>query len=381
MMFKINFDLNKYDFNLIILICICIIFGSFMVFSSSNIMAELRWASPYKLFLKQMLWITVGFILMFITSFLINHNFYKKYAKWIYLFSLISVIAVLFIGISRSGAKRWLGIGCFSVQPSELAKIATIVTTANFISRKKNLIKESKALIVFLSTILLIVFPIALEPDLGTPILIGSVCFAMLFCAGIKIKVVFIGCITTLIFITEEIIRKPYRLIRFKDYIASFINIDMSSYQVRQSLNALGSGGFFGKGLGKSEMKLMYLPEAHTDFIFPIIGEELGFIGTSIVLAFFMYLFLRGIKMSKYMPDIFSQYLCLGITFLIVFQAIINISVATGVFPAKGLPLPFISFGGTSLIITMVAAGILINLSQYERKTKKYRMINYITSL
>lgn len=368
MMFKI--DLNKYDFNLIILIFICIIFGSFMVFSSSNIMAELRWASPYKLFLKQMLWITVGFILMFITSFLISYNFYKKYTKWIYLFSLISVIAVLFLGTSRLGAKRWLGIGYFSVQPSELAKIATILTTASFISRKKKLIKESKALVVLLFTILIIVFPIALEPDLGTPILIGGACFAMLFCAGIKIRVVFTGFITTLIFVTEEIIRKPYRLIRFKDYIDSFINIDMSSYQVKQSLNALGSGGFFGKGLGKSEIKLMYLPEAHTDFIFPIIGEELGFLGTGIVLAFFMYLFFRGIKMSKYMPDIFSQYLCLGITFLIVFQAIINISVATGVFPAKGLPLPFISFGGTSLIITMAAAGILINLSQYERKTK-----------
>jgi len=360
-MFKIDF--NKYDFNLIVVICMCVIFGSFMVFSSSNIMAELRWANPYKLFLKQMLWITVGFILMFITSFFVNHNFYKKYAKWIYLFSLILVIAVLFLGSSRLGAKRWLEIGYFSIQPSELAKIAVILITANSISRKKNLI-------VLLFTILLIVFPITIEPDLGTPVLIGSVCFAMLFCAGIKMKIVFNGCIAIFIFIIEEIIRKPYRLIRFKDYIASFVHIDMSSYQVRQSLNALGSGGFFGKGLGKSEMKLMYLPEAHTDFIFPIIGEELGFIGTSIILAFFIYLFLKGMKMSKYMPDIFSQYLCLGITFLIVFQAIINISVATGVLPAKGLPLPFISFGGTSLVITMAATGILINLSQYERKMK-----------
>ncbi|MDR1400973.1 MAG: putative lipid II flippase FtsW [Endomicrobium sp.] len=367
-MFKIDF--KKYDSGLIIVICICTIFGSFMVFSSSNIMAELRWASPYKFFLKQLLWIAIGFILMFITSFLISYNFYKKYSKWIYLFSLILIIIVLFAGTSRSGAKRWLTTGYFSLQPSELAKIATILITANFISKKK-IIKKLKASIVSVFAILLMVFPIAMEPDLGTPILIAGVCSAMLFCAEIKMKFVFTGCTVMLIFIIEEIIRKPYRRVRFKDYIASFINIDMSSYQVRQSINALGSGGFFGKGLGKSEIKLMYLPEAHTDFIFPIIGEELGFIGTSIVLVFFMYLFFKGVKMSKHMPDIFSQYLCLGITFLIVFQAIINISAATGVFPAKGLPLPFISFGGTSLIMIMAAAGILINLSQYEVKQKK----------
>jgi cell division protein FtsW len=210
--------------------------------------------------------------------------------------------------------------------------------------------------------------PIAAEPDLGTPILIAGVCFAMLFCAGIKMKAVLASGIGASLLIAEEIIRKPYRLTRFKDYIASFTNIDASSYQVKQSLNALGSGGIFGKGPGKSEMKLMFLPEAHTDFIFPIIGEELGFMGSCAVIVFFIYLFLKGIKMSKNMPDTFSQYLCLGITFIIVFQAIINLSVATGIFPAKGLPLPFISFGGTSLVITMAAAGILINLSQYSKR-------------
>jgi len=341
-----------------------------MVFSSSAIMAEVRWESPYKFFSRQMVGIIVGFTSMFITSFLIDYKFYKKYAKWIYLFSLILVVAVLFAGTSRLGAKRWLEISHFTVQPSELIKIAMVVTIAEFISRKKKIIKEWKTLIAPVFIISIAILPIILEPDLGTPILIVGVCSAMLFCAEIKMKIVFIGCATTLLFITEEIIRKPYRFVRFKDYIASFVNINMSSYQVKQSLNALGSGGFLGKGLGKSEIKLMYLPEAHSDFIFPIIGEELGFLGTGLVVAFFIYLFLKGIRMSKYMPDIFSQYLCLGITFLIVFQAIINISVATGLFPAKGLPLPFISFGGTSLITTMAAAGILINLSQYERKTK-----------
>jgi cell division protein FtsW len=277
---------------------------------------------------------------------------------------------VLFVGISRSGAKRWLNLGYFNIQPSEIIKFTTIIITSNFIS-KKNSIKNLKRLTSFTLIILIITLPIVFEPDLGTPILIILVCFAMLFCAGIKIKIVLLGFTIMFAFLIEEIIRKPYRLIRLKNYIESFININMSSYQIRQSLNAFGSGGFFGKGPGKSEIKLMYLPEAHTDFIFPIIGEEFGFLGTSIVILFFIYLLLKGIKISKHAPDTFSKYLCLGITFSIVFQAIINISTTIGILPTKGMPLPFISFGGTSIIMTMAISGILINLSQY--KTKKMK--------
>jgi cell division protein FtsW len=367
-MFKIDF--GKYDFTLIVAVCMCIVFGSFMIFSSSAVMADVKWTSPYKFFLRQILWVAFGFAAMFVTSFLINYRFYKKHAKWIYLFALLLVIMVLFVGVLRLGAKRWLHIGPFTLQPSELAKIAVVIAIADFVSRKKALVEKWEGLIAPGFIILLMLFPIAIEPDLGTPILVSVVCFAMLFCAGMKRNAVFASGFATVLLTAEEIMRKSYRITRVKCYLASFVNIDVSSYQVNHSLNALGSGGFFGKGLGKSEMKLMYLPEAHTDFIFPIIGEELGFLGAISVVGFFMYLFFKGIKMSKDMPDVFSQYLCLGITFLIVFQAIINISVATGVFPAKGLPLPFISFGGTSLIITMATSGILINLSQYERRKK-----------
>ncbi|MDR2395200.1 MAG: putative lipid II flippase FtsW [Endomicrobium sp.] len=365
-MFKIDFA--KYDYILMIIICICIIFGSFMVFSSSVVMADIRWASPYKFFIKQVLWVCLGFVAMFITSFLIDYKFYQKYSKIIYFLTLVFVVIVLFVGVSRLGAKRWLSISFFTVQPSEIAKVSMIIIIADFISRKKDLMDKWIALLAPSVIILLMLVPIALEPDLGTPILIAGVCFTMLFCAGIKIKAILLGLVSIMILMAEEIVRKPYRLVRFKDYVASFINIDASSYQVKQSLNALGSGGFFGKGIGKSQLKLMYLPEVHTDFIFPVIGEELGFVGSSFVIIFFMYIFFKGLKMSKYMPDTFTKYLCLGITCLIVFQAIINLSVTTGVFPAKGVPLPFISFGGTSLVSNMAAAGILINLSQYSKR-------------
>lgn len=362
-----NIDFKKYDYTLMLIICMSIIFGSFMIFSSSVIMADVRWANPYRFFTKQLLWIFIGFIAMFITSFYVNYKFYQKYSKMIYLVTLLSVILVLFVGVSRLGAKRWLSMANFTVQPSEFAKISVVIVLADFISRKKKLISAWSGLVTPGVLLLLMLIPIALEPDLGTPILVSGVFFAMLFCAGVNLKAVLLCSVSLIFLVLEEIVRKPYRLSRLKSYLASFINIDASAYQVKQSLNALGSGGIFGKGIGRSEMKLMYLPESHTDFIFPIIGEELGFIGASAVIVFYLYIFLKGLKMSKYMPDTFAKYLCLGITLLIVFQAIINLSVTTGLFPAKGLPLPFISFGGTSLVINMASIGILINLSQYSK--------------
>jgi cell division protein FtsW len=361
-------DLKKYDLQFMFAVSAAVIFGVFMVFSSSTIKADVTLGKPYLFFLKQLIWVAVGFIAMLCTSFFINYSIYKKYAKFIYIAALLAVIGVLIFGVTRGGAKRWFNFGFFTFQPSEIAKIASVVIMADFIDRKKSLLTRWDGLVAPLAFLSLIVIPIAVEPDLGTPVLIAGACFGMLFCAGIKIKAVFALSGAGLLFVAEEIIRKPYRLARFRDYMNSFINIDAASYQVKQSLYALGSGGFFGKGLGKSEMKMMYLPEAHTDFIFPIIGEELGFVGATAVVSFFLYFFLKGIKISKNAPDDFSSYLALGITFLIVFQALINLSVAAGVFPAKGLSLPFISFGGTSLVITMAVAGILINLSQYAKK-------------
>ncbi|MCL1972600.1 MAG: putative lipid II flippase FtsW [Endomicrobia bacterium] len=365
-----NIDFKKYDYSLIFIVALAVVFGAMMVFSSSVIMADVRWSSPYMFFLKQMIWVAVGFVAMAITTFFIDYKFYRKYAKIIYIIALIAVVAVLIFGVTRGGAKRWFYFGFFTFQPSEIAKIAMVIIMADFVERKKDLIGEWQGLVAPVVFLLLIIVPIALEPDLGTPILISSVCFALLLCAGLRLKAVLAGAGAGALLIIAEIARKPYRLARMRDYFDSIINIDAASYQVKQSLYALGSGGFFGKGLGKSEMKLMYLPEAHTDFIFPIIGEELGFIGAAFVIAFFIYIFFKGINISKHAPDTFAEYLALGITFLIVFQALINLSVATGVFPAKGLPLPFISFGGTSLVINMAAIGILINLSQYKKDRK-----------
>jgi cell division protein FtsW len=331
-------------------------------------MAYIKWNKPYKFFIKQIFCIIIGFVAMFITSFLIDCKFYKKNIKFIYLLSLILVICVLFIGVSQSGSKRWLNMIFFTIQPSEFAKISVVLIMSNFISKGKAILKSKKTFTVLMIEVFLILIPIIMEPDLGTPILILITCFAMMFYVGVNKRKMLLVSIFVILLIMEETIRKPYRLIRFKNFFLSFININLSSYQIKQSINAVGSGGFFGKGLGKSEMKFMYIPESHTDFIFSVIGEELGFIGVNLVLLFFVYFFLKGIKISKSTPDIFLKYLCLGITFIIVFQAIINISVTIGILPTKGLTLPFISFGGTSIVTNMMITGILINLSQYTKK-------------
>ncbi|AKL97679.1 putative lipid II flippase FtsW [Endomicrobium proavitum] len=362
-------DFAKYDFSLIAFTSLAVIFGAFMVFSSSAIMADARGASPFMFFLKQLLWLVFGFAAMFITAFVINYKFYQKYAKWIYLVAFIFLIAVLIFGVTRGGAKRWLHLGFFTFQPSELAKFASVAIMASFIAKKKEFIAQWEGLVVPIAMLLIMIVPIFLEKDLGTPILIASVCIAMLVCAGIKIQAIAASAAIGIVAVAAAIMKVEYRRTRFIDYLNSFINIDAAAYQVKHALYAFGSGGFFGKGLGKSELKMMYLPEAHTDFIFPVIGEELGFLfGALPIMAFFIFIFLKGIKISKNAPDDFARYLALGITFLIVFQALINMSVATGNFPAKGLPLPFISFGGTSIVITMAVSGILINLSQYSKR-------------
>jgi cell division protein FtsW len=369
----LNINFRKYDSSLLFVVCLYILFGLLMVFSSSFIIADVRWANPYKFFIKQLLWVTLGFISMFLTIFFINYKVYQKFTKQIFIFTFFLVIAVLFVGKTHLGAKRWIEIWYLTLQPSELAKIAVVISISDFISRKKILLNKYKGLIAPIIFITIMIIPIIVEPDLGTPLLILLVSITMLFCAGITLQSILVSIMSILCFGCIEIIKKPYRFARLKNYIISFSNMDYSSYQLKQSLNALGAGGLFGKGLGKSTIKLLYLPEAHSDFIFPIIGEELGFIGSLIVILFFLYLFIKGITMSKRMPDLFSSYLCLGITLLIVFQALINFFVTTGIVPTKGLPLPFISSGGTSLILNMVAVGILINLSQY--KSTVYRKI------
>lgn len=357
---------GHFDYPLLFITAVLVIIGTVMVFSSSVIMAEARWKAPYLFVTKHIIWVIIGSAAMFFAS---NFNYKKlsKYSRWLLLAAVILLIAVLFLGPARGGAKRWLVVGPINFQPSEFAKLAVVLVLADYLDRKKSKLRKWGGLMPPLLVIGLTCGLIALEPDLGTPIIISAVGFCLIFIAGGELKHLLLIAAGFAGLVAEEIFRKPYRLHRVKDFIASWGDINSVSYQLNQSMLALGAGGFFGKGLAESQMKRLYLPEPHTDFIFPIIGEELGFAGTVFVITLFMFFSWRGWRISRQSTDYFGSLLALGITLLISMQALMNMAVACGLMPTKGLPLPFISFGGTALVFNMIGAGILLNISK--RKT------------
>ncbi|MCX5781579.1 MAG: putative lipid II flippase FtsW [Elusimicrobia bacterium] len=355
--------LYRIDGWLLIIIGALVFIGTIMVFSSSVIMAEIRWQAPYSFFIKQIMWVIIGsFALIFMSQY--DYKNIQKFARILLILSIICLIAVLLIGSEKGGAKRWFRFGFMSFQPSELAKIAVIIALADYFDRKKSKINKISGILPVFPMIFLPVGLIFIEPDLGIPIIIVTVGFLLMYAAGAKFSHVFGSFIIFIPVVIFEVLRKPYRLERLKHFFSSWSGIESTTYQISQSIMALGSGGFWGKGLAASQMKLFHLPEPHTDFIFPIIGEELGFIGTSFLIFLFMVFAWRGYLISKNSQDFFGALLALGITWLIVFQAFFNIGVAVGILPAKGLPLPFVSFGGTSLLLNLACVGILLNISK-----------------
>ncbi|MDR3049121.1 MAG: putative lipid II flippase FtsW [Elusimicrobiota bacterium] len=405
---KINFktimqvNFKQYDLYLALSVAGLVVFSVIMMFSASAVMPANPNEPLYADFFNHLEKVVLGFAVMFFTAFKIDYRLYQEYAKNLYIAAVIILILVLIMGHSSHGATRWLDLKIFTIQPSEFVKLITIIFVSDFINRKKHLLQDAKTIRKLAGLIILgILLPIFLENDLGTPILISLVCIAMLFCAGISIKKLAVLIPVSFLVVIGAIVTKPHRLSRIKGYLSYIVNMDAllqakelapSLYQIKRSIQSLGSGGFFGKGLGNSDLKESYLPEAYTDFIFPIIGEEFGFLGSLILTTVFVVILIRGFKISKnarnthytygeifylettkfYGNDSrapFGEYLALGITLLLIFQVIINLAVAAGLFPTKGLVLPFISFGGTAMITNMAMAGILLNIS----KTKKSR--------
>ncbi|MFH1369331.1 MAG: putative lipid II flippase FtsW [Elusimicrobiota bacterium] len=360
---KKNETRDNMDFPLLFCAAILLIIGTLMVFSSTIIMAEAKWKTPYIFVIKQVVWLSIGSAALY---FFANYDYSKlqRLSKPVLIAAVLLLVAVLVIGSERGGAKRWLAWGPVSFQPSEIAKLAIVIALADYLDRKKSRLKQFKGIWPPLATVGFVCVLIGLEPDLGSPILICLTCLGLLYMAGASLKYI-IG--ATLIFAPAavlEIYRKPYRLERIKSFFQSWGDIRSVQYQLDQSLVALGSGGFFGKGLAKGQMKLLHVPEAHTDFIFPIIGEELGFIGSIVIIGMFLFIAWRGMQISMKSRDFFGGLLAMGITLAIVLQAMINIGVSCGIFPTKGLPLPFVSFGGTALVVNMAEIGILLNISR-----------------
>jgi len=345
---------------------ILLMFGVVMVYSSSAIYASQVFGDGMFYLRRHLLGLVLG-VALGVFVMLIDCDFIKKYARHILFFSMILLVIALIPGVGKSagGAKRWISLGLFNIQPSEIAKIAVLIYLADFIERHEHRMTDLfygyiPPMIVIGAVMLLIV----VEPDLGTTITIGTIGLVLLFISGVRLKYIFFTACSAIPFIWYLVFSVPYRRKRILAFINPWMDEKGVGFQIIQSFLALGSGGLFGVGLGQAKQKLFYLPAAHTDFIFSIIGEELGFIGTFSVLLLFFVLIWQGARAAFKVEDVFRKTLIFGVVFTIAIEVIINVGVSTGIVPTKGLPLPFLSYGGTSLVIHMVAVALLLNATR-----------------
>lgn len=299
----------------------------------------------------------------------INYKFWRKYSFWIFLGSIILTASVFIpnLGWSHLGAERWIEIGSFRFQPVEFLKFGFIIYFASFLSWAKDKVKDFKFSILPLSILLTIIAIILFnQPDTKSFILIAITGIAMLFISGVSIKwITFLG-VSSVIVLSLLVYFTPYLQNRVKTFINPSQDPQGSSYQIQQSLIAIGSGGIFGRGYGQSIQKFTYLPEPQGDSIFAVLGEELGFVGSVTIIILYLLFTLRGLRIANNSPDLFSRLLVSGIVIMIISQSFLNIASITGVFPLTGVPLPFMSHGGTSLMIYLVAIGIVFQISKYQ---------------
>jgi len=336
-----------------------------MIYSSSAFYAEKNFGSPYYFIIRQLLALGIGIVMLRIAIKLPYEN-YKKLTPLLMIVTLIFMLIVLIPGIGRQvgNARRWIRFFGIGFQPSEILKLTLIIWVAGFLNRKKELLGYfSRGLLPSFIVTGIFCFLLLLQPDFGTAILICITLLLMIFTAGGK-TFHMVGSLAGITAIGSFLIfSKAYRLRRVTGFLDPWSDPLDSGFQLVQSFIAFGTGGIFGRNLGNSRQKLFFLPEGHTDFIFSILAEETGFVGTLIVLVLFSLLMLKGLEISLNCPEDFGRNLALGITSLIFLQAVFHIGVVIGLLPTKGIPLPFISYGGSSLVLCMFMVGILINIS------------------
>ena len=361
---------SSFDYSVFFTVILLVLFGIIMIFSASSYVAATRSEYNHDMFLflkKQVFAVGLGFILMMFTANL-NYRKLKRFAFWLYCVANFLLVFVFLFGTVTKGARRWIYLPVVgSFQPSELAKVAVILFVSCLIASNKNILKDISGHIFCAFFVFLTVILIALA-NLSTAIIVSLIGFGIIFIASPYTAVFFIsGLIGTsgLVFYMSR--AKDFRGGRFSAWLDPFSDPSATGYQIVQSLYAVASGGIFGLGLGQSRQKLGFLPEAHNDIIFSIICEELGFFGAMIVLILFAILIWRGIKIAVNATDLFGTLVASGIVIMIASQVIINVAVVTNSIPNTGVPLPFISYGGTSVAIMMMLIGILLNISRYSR--------------
>jgi cell division protein FtsW len=346
------------------LICASVV----MVYSASALVALERFQQPYLFVTRQMMWAAVGVAVLSI----VMRIDYRAYRNEKMIWVLLGVVAVMLVAVlfarPINGTRRWFGIGGFGIQPSELAKLTAILFTAMMLERRRTRINEVQYSLLPIGLIVGgLVGLILYEPDFGTAVSLMAVVSVMVFAAGISYRYLLGAALLALPALTVIMMQADYRRRRLLTFMDPWADPLGDGFQIIQSLIAVGTGGVFGKGLMNGVQKLFYLPEPFTDFIYAVISEETGLIGATVVLLCFCVIAWRGLRTAMRAPDAFGAFLALGITLMLVLQAFVNISVVLGLMPTKGIPLPLVSNGGSSMLINLLGVGVLLNISQHQQ--------------
>jgi cell division protein FtsW len=340
--------------------------GMTMVLSTSYLHSQERYGDGTYFFRKQLVAMAAGMIAL-VTCAIVPSTLYRRFAYPLLAVSFIILIMVLVpsIGVSRGGARRWIPFPGFVFQPSELAKLSVVFYLAHSMAKKEELIRTfSVGVLPHLMVGGVFAVLLLLEPDFGTALILTTLLYFMLFIGGVRVRHLLATALLALPVLAYVMMTAEYRLRRLMTFVDPWSDATGSGFHIIQSLIAFGSGQLLGRGLGESRQKLFYLPEAHTDFIYSVIGEELGLLGALVVLALFGVIIVRGLRLTAKIEEPFDQYLAFGLTVLLGLQALIHMGVVMGLMPTKGLVLPFISYGGSAMVINLMEAGILLGLSR-----------------
>lgn len=357
---------KKTDKWLLIIVIIIAVFGIIMIYSASSVWAQYKYNDAFKFVKAQGAFFIMSLFLVFILKKINPHIYYEK-ANLILLicFILLALVLIPGLGQVRNGSRSWFGFGGFGIQPSEFAKIGLVIYISKYLANNRRIIKDIKKGVFPILLIIGIFFIlIMLEPDFGTAMVIVITLTAILFISGVKMSFFFKIGLLGLLGIVGLIIMAPYRMLRIVSFLNPWVDPLGSGYQIIQSLYAIGPGGLLGQGFLNSRQKQFYLPEPQTDFIFSIISEEFGFLGILIVTFFFGFLFYRIVRISMKTENLFYKYLSFGLGFGIIIQALLNICVVIGLIPVTGVTLPFFSYGGSSLLVSMISVGIILSISK-----------------
>ena len=364
-----DFNYKQLNYPLIIVTIILVVFGVVMVYSASSYTASVQYGNDKFFMNKQIVGAVLGLVSMFLISFIDYHKLEK--IKWVILIVSIVLLILVFvpgIGVSNYGATRWIRLPGFTIQPSEIAKFAFVIWTSSYLSKNYDYVTKFKGILPVLILGGIFCLLIILEPNMSITMCMALTMIVMLFVGGIRSKHFAIlggaGCLA----VPMLIIAEPYRIKRLMAFLNPWLNPKGEGYQLIQSLYSLGAGGLFGAGLFNSRQKYMFLPFAESDFIFSIIGEELGLFGCIILIILYAIVIFQGIKIAIQSKDRFGAYLATGIVTVIASQVLINIAVVTASIPPTGVPLPFISCGSTALVVFMSAVGVLINIDRQNKK-------------